>query len=67
MTPMSPIEEEEELEECPYCEGTGMDDPDCEDCDATGVVIDPMTFQTYPCPACGGEYCSHCDGEGGGV
>lgn len=49
---------------CKMCDGTGMADPDCPECEGCGWVEDPENGGTMSCPECGGDECAYCDGTG---
>ena len=53
-----------DYEECRDCAGTGMEDPDCEECDGNGWVDDPEDGGAMMCPTCLGNDCPMCGGEG---
>ena len=49
---------------CKHCNGTGMEDPECEMCEGKGWIEDEENGGTMTCPECDGEECSECDGTG---
>jgi DnaJ-class molecular chaperone len=50
--------------ECEHCNGTGMAEPKCAECEGMGWVTDPEDGGTMNCPTCENEPCDECDGTG---
>ena len=55
-----------EYVDCPSCNGTKTEFPDCDVCDGRGWIYGPSLSDagTMLCPECEGEPCSDCEGEG---
>ena len=47
-------------EDCPHCEGTGREYPNCEICEGAGWIDDPSDGWTMTCPECEAENCHIC-------
>ena len=53
-----------EYVDCPSCNGTKTEFPDCGMCDGRGWIYDLSDGGAILCPKCEGEPCSECGGDG---
>lgn len=54
---------------CTSCDGDGSKAIDCQQCEGSGYIVNPFTWQKFDCGRCGGKMyeivdCKYCDGEG---